>query len=52
MEHVIYFLLCIWWFAGLVLIKGAWLTVLGILVPPYAMYVAAEFVLKLLSIAA
>jgi hypothetical protein len=51
MEHVVGFIIFIWWFAGLVLIKGAWLTVLGIFIPPYAMYIAAEFTFKFLSIA-
>jgi hypothetical protein len=52
MEHVVMLLMTLWWFVGPVLIKGAWLTVLGIFVPPYAMYIAAEFAFKFLSIAA
>jgi hypothetical protein len=51
MEHVIYFLLCIWWLCGLVIIKGFWLTVLGVIVPPYAMYVCLEHLLKMFGAA-
>lgn len=34
------------WLAGLVVVKGAWLTTVAILFPPYAWYVCMERLMK------
>ena len=46
MKHVINFILVVLWFCGLVLAKGFWSTAIGIVFPPWALYLVAERLLQ------
>jgi len=46
-----YFIVLIWWLAGIVLAKGFWCTLLSICFPPYPMYLVVEKVMTVYGVA-
>lgn len=45
MNEILEFLLVVAWIAGLVIVKGFWLTLAAVLCPPYSWYVLAEWLM-------
>lgn len=49
MRHAFDFTVLVLWIVGLVLAKGFWSTAIGIVFPPWALYLVAERVLQVLG---
>lgn len=42
MKHLIQFILCAAWIAGIVIAKGFWSTFFACIIPPWAFYLVVE----------